>query len=184
MAQQQSRKFTSAAPATRTGAGEIQEYEVASKIHRDPFFNPQSFQSRTTSLQSTKLQTQPFRCIGRVASTCKLKLNEARRSQVNSLLSDSASLGTVIRPPDLGPVDFATHKPPTSPNHYLVCPEGLCTQAQADMVSPIYPMNAAKLQAIARKTWAAEPRLEMVVILSGRSASRDASYCRIRNSGS
>ena len=91
MAQQQSRKFTSAAPATRTGDGEIHEYEVASEIHRHPFFNPQSFQSRTTSLQSTKLQTQPFRRIGRVASTCKLKLNEARRSQVKSLLSDSAS---------------------------------------------------------------------------------------------
>ncbi len=68
----------------------------------------------------------------------------------------------VFGPPDLGPVDFAMLKPPSSPNHYLVCPEGLCAQAQADMVSPTYPLSATQLQAATRKAWAAEPRLEMV----------------------
>ena len=91
MAQQQSRKFTSAAPATRTGDGEIQERKVATEIHRRPRLDTQSFQSGPSPQPPRHLQTEPFRRIGRVASTCKLKLNEARRSQVNSLLSDSAS---------------------------------------------------------------------------------------------
>lgn len=68
----------------------------------------------------------------------------------------------VAGPPDLGRVDFATLKPPTSPNHFLTCPQGFCPRARADMVSPVFKASAAQLQLAARRAWAIEPRLSRV----------------------
>ena len=65
-------------------------------------------------------------------------------------------------PPDLGPVDFQTLKTPATRNHFLACPEGYCAEDQADMTAPVYGFSANQLQALSRKAWSEEPRLELV----------------------
>ena len=84
----------------------------------------------------------------------------------------------VAGPADLGGVDFATLKPPSSPNHFLACPKGLCRRARADMVSPTFKVSAAHLQLVARRAWAAEPRFRRVdgslATLSDRYVERTA----------
>ena len=67
LAQQQSRKLTPALPATRAGDGEIQERKVATEIRLNPFFSPQSFQSRPSPQSPRHLKTEPFGRPGRVA---------------------------------------------------------------------------------------------------------------------
>jgi Protein of unknown function (DUF1499) len=73
-----------------------------------------------------------------------------------------ATWALVAGPPDLGPVDFASVKPPASPNRYLACPQDLCPAGAADMTSPTFDMSAADLQRTARKAWAGEPNLTLV----------------------
>ncbi len=75
------------------------------------------------------------------------------RDQIWTLVAGSA---------DLGPVDFATLAPPKSPNHFLACPTGFCPRTHADMVAPTFKASAAQLQQVARRAWAAEPRLKRV----------------------
>jgi uncharacterized protein (DUF1499 family) len=41
--------------------------------------------------------------------------------------------------------DFATLVPQDSPNTYLICPEGVCTAATPDAVSPSTPLPPAQL---------------------------------------
>ena len=42
-------------------------------------------------------------------------------------------------------VDFATLERPTSPNTYLLAPEGLCRKATPDKTSPVWAMSAREL---------------------------------------
>lgn len=68
----------------------------------------------------------------------------------------------IAGPPDLGPIEFATLELPTTPNYFLVCPEGVCSLAKPDSLPPAYRLTASKLQAIAREAWTHEARLVMV----------------------
>lgn len=43
-------------------------------------------------------------------------------------------------------IDFATLVRPSSPNTYLVAPEGLCRAATPDRIAPIYPVAAERLR--------------------------------------
>jgi hypothetical protein len=52
----------------------------------------------------------------------------------------------IFGPADLGPVDLATLERRTSPNDALACPAGLC-KANADMVPPVFAIDAAGLRA-------------------------------------
>lgn len=55
--------------------------------------------------------------------------------------------------------DFATLKRPRTPNTFLLAPEGLCREAKADAVSPVYDMPASKLRTEFLNIVIAEPRV-------------------------
>ena len=65
-------------------------------------------------------------------------------------------------PPDLGPVEFRSLVSPDNRNHFLACPEGLCLDDETDMTSPIYGVDAGRLQVLSREAWGGEPLAEMV----------------------
>jgi hypothetical protein len=71
----QSPSYRDNTPSTRTGDGEIQEYQNTPEIYRNPCFNPQLFQSGTSSLQPQKLHEQMICRFGRVAPNCRLCRN-------------------------------------------------------------------------------------------------------------
>ena len=90
LAQQSGREFTSAIPTTRTSDGEIQECKVASEVCLDPRFSPQSLLPGTSFLQPRKLQTQSFRRLGGVASTCDLRSTDDGVLLTGSISPDNA----------------------------------------------------------------------------------------------
>ena len=47
-------------------------------------------------------------------------------------------------------IDFATLEPRTTPNSFLLCPEGICGRRQADRVSPQYDLAPEKLAKLTR----------------------------------
>ncbi len=63
--------------------------------------------------------------------------------------------------PDLGGVDFATLQRRTSPNDALACPASVCS-ARAEIVPPVFAVDAAGLRAAFAKTLANEPHLTRV----------------------
>lgn len=56
-------------------------------------------------------------------------------------------------------IDFATLKRPSTPNTFLLAPEGLCKAAKADKITPIYGVKAAKLRQEFLNVVIAEPRV-------------------------
>src|SRR5262245_42307850 len=68
---------------------------------------------------------------------------------------------SLLGSPDLGPVEFETLAPRTTPNDALACPPGIC-QAQSDVTPPAYAVAAADLRAAFAKAISAEPRLTAV----------------------
>ena len=99
LAQQSGREFTSAIPTTRTSDGEIQECKVASELCLDPRFSPQSLLPGTSFIQPRKLQTQSFRRLGGVASTCDLRSTDDGVLLTGSISPDNAQRGRSPRPP-------------------------------------------------------------------------------------
>jgi hypothetical protein len=69
MAEQPGGKFIPAVSKAGRGDVEIQRREDPSKVRFNTRFDPQSFQSRPPSQQSFRLQEEPLRRAGRVAST-------------------------------------------------------------------------------------------------------------------
>jgi uncharacterized protein (DUF1499 family) len=55
-------------------------------------------------------------------------------------------------------IDFETLKRPSSPNTFLLAPEGLCKQAKTDLVSSVYGVPAAKLRQEFLNIVIAQPR--------------------------
>jgi uncharacterized protein (DUF1499 family) len=74
----------------------------------------------------------------------------------------------VFGPPDLGAVDFATLRRRRTPNDALVCPEGFCASARADMVAPEFPVPAERLRAVLAEVALAEPGAERLPAEEGR----------------
>jgi uncharacterized protein (DUF1499 family) len=56
-------------------------------------------------------------------------------------------------------VDFASLKRPSSPNTFLMAPEGLCRAAKVDQASPVYAVSAPKLRQAFLSVVIAQPRL-------------------------
>ncbi|MEM1039124.1 MAG: DUF1499 domain-containing protein [Pseudomonadota bacterium] len=65
-------------------------------------------------------------------------------------------------PADLGPVVWEGLSKGPKPNQGLVCPKGLCKQADMDMESPVYAVDAARLKDAILKTASAEPGIVRV----------------------
>jgi uncharacterized protein (DUF1499 family) len=58
---------------------------------------------------------------------------------------------------DIGPVDWATLTRHTTPNDALVCPEGHCPNAKADIVAKVYPLPPVALLARIKAIALSEP---------------------------
>jgi uncharacterized protein (DUF1499 family) len=56
-------------------------------------------------------------------------------------------------------VDFSTLKRPSSPNTFLMAPDGFCKEAKADMPAPVYSVPAAKLRNEILRVVIAQPRV-------------------------
>lgn len=52
---------------------------------------------------------------------------------------------TLLGPGDRAPIDFATLRLPSTPNHHLVCPPGVCPAGGAP--APEFPVPAERLRA-------------------------------------
>jgi uncharacterized protein (DUF1499 family) len=59
-------------------------------------------------------------------------------------------------------MDFSTLRFKESPNHYLVCPDGLVTDAQPHAASPEFPLSADALRRLWRDVALRQPRVAMV----------------------
>lgn len=55
-------------------------------------------------------------------------------------------------------IDFATLQRPSSPNTYLVAPDGLCQNAVPDRISPVFPHSARGLFSVLNERIAAQRR--------------------------
>ncbi|MEL6744206.1 MAG: DUF1499 domain-containing protein [Pseudomonadota bacterium] len=65
-------------------------------------------------------------------------------------------------PADLGPVVWEGLSKGPKPNQGLVCPKGLCKEADMDLESPVYALDAAGLKAAILKAANAEPSIKRV----------------------
>ncbi len=74
-------------------------------------------------------------------------------------------------PADLGPVTFETLKRRSSPNDALACPPELCG-AQADLLSPVFPIDVPALRKALSRALATERRLTLVNIDDQTPADR------------
>jgi hypothetical protein len=70
-------------------------------------------------------------------------------------------LDTVFRPGPVKPVDFATLQRPTSPNTYLVAPDGF-TPVKSDAEAPVLGLSTEKLKANWEAMVARQPDVEKV----------------------
>ena len=64
-----------------------------------------------------------------------------------SIKGRKEALALVFGPVEHEPVDFAALQLKSTPNQYLVCPEGYCA-AEAHAVSPTFPVDVQELQDI------------------------------------
>lgn len=71
------------------------------------------------------------------------------------------ALATIFGPIERQPVNFATLQLKSSPNQYLVCPDGFCT-AEPHSVAPTYPVPADQLQNAWFEAIGAEPSTEVI----------------------
>lgn len=62
-----------------------------------------------------------------------------------------------------GAVDFKTLTVPSSPNYYLMCPKDYC-QAEAQLTSPVYPVDARVLYEKWAKIMKKRVRTELIYI--------------------
>ena len=90
LAEQSSRKFTSALSATRASNGEIQKPSHPTKVRRRSRFSSQPLQQRSSPGTPREFQDLPIGRIGRVASTCSLRPCMPRPSSAGSFYSDNA----------------------------------------------------------------------------------------------
>ena len=86
----------------------------------------------------------------------------AALAAVAFMLAGPARVWAVFGPPDLGPVDFDRLERRGTPNDALACPAGGCGGARADIVSPVFDVDARALRAALAKALAVEPNLERV----------------------
>lgn len=70
-------------------------------------------------------------------------------------------LWSMVGPADLGPVDFKTFERRESPNDALACPPRLC-EAESDLETPAFAVDAEVLRAAMAKVVASEPRITVV----------------------
>lgn len=56
-------------------------------------------------------------------------------------------------------IDFATLKRPSSPNTFLLAPEGLCREAKTDQIAPVFDVPPAKLRSEFLNIVVAAPRV-------------------------
>lgn len=78
------------------------------------------------------------------------------------VLLGPARVWGVFGPADLGSVDFARLERRASPNDALACPEGFCGGAQADVVAPVFALDARALAAAMERALAPERHLTCV----------------------
>lgn len=71
------------------------------------------------------------------------------------------ALALVFGPVRREPVDFPTLKLKSTPNQYLVCPEGYCA-AQAHRVAPKFPVGVQELQDAWFEVIAAQPSTQVI----------------------
>ncbi len=64
--------------------------------------------------------------------------------------------------PDLGPVAFESLAKGPRPNQALICPQGLCNDADLDRQSPVYKIDASRLHAELLSSLKNEERLVRV----------------------
>ena len=67
-------KLASTVSKAGRGDGSVQRHQDLAEIRRRPRLDPQPFQPRPPSQPPRYFQTRPSRCLGRVASTCCLKV--------------------------------------------------------------------------------------------------------------
>ena len=60
------------------------------------------------------------------------------------------------------PIDFQNLKRPSSPNYYLVCPDGYCPKARPNRTAPVFTCPATELQEKAQRVWRDLPGVELV----------------------
>lgn len=88
------------------------------------------------------------------------------------LLLGPERIWSVFGPADLGPVDFAKLERRSSPNDALACPEGVCGSARADVVPPVFAVDARALQAAMERVLATETRLVRVAADAAAGTAR------------
>lgn len=88
------------------------------------------------------------------------------------VLLGPARIWGVFGPADLGPVDFTRLERRNSPNDALVCPEGFCGAARADLVAPVFATDARALAAAMERALAAERHLTRVAADAAAGTAR------------
>lgn len=78
----------------------------------------------------------------------------------------------VFGPADQGPVDFARIRRTQAPHDALACPEGICGEARVDVVTPIYPVEGARLRQIVREVALSHPGAQLVYSARWEEADR------------
>ena len=90
LAEQSGREFEFSVSTTGTGDTPISANAIPTKIHRDPFFSPQSLQSGTSPLLTSQFQSQPNHCSYRVAAALfSISSGIPLQTETGSNLSDS-----------------------------------------------------------------------------------------------
>ena len=88
------------------------------------------------------------------------------------VLLGPARIWSAFGPADLGAVDFAQLVRRGSPNDALACPKGFCGGARADVVSPVFAIDARALRAAMERALASESRLERVAADAAAGTAR------------
>jgi uncharacterized protein (DUF1499 family) len=78
----------------------------------------------------------------------------------------------VFGPADRGPVDFERISRTSAPHDALACPEGACGEARVDIVTPVYPVDGARLRAILREVARGQPGTQLVYSARWEEADR------------
>jgi uncharacterized protein (DUF1499 family) len=78
-----------------------------------------------------------------------------------ALIWEGGTFEQIFSVPDVPEVDFASLQRGSTPNQYLLCPEGLCT-TETDGAAPVFDMPANQLQVAWDEMVAAEPRTQVL----------------------
>lgn len=80
---------------------------------------------------------------------------------VGALVWEGATLESILPIGTVPVVDFASLQRPSTPNQYLLCPQGMCA-TEADGAAPVFDVPAARLQGLWELMIKEEPRVQEV----------------------